>query len=86
MLMAAGQDRDIRLSLDGIALFTDIDAVRYPELVMKLVDRKGTVTRKDVIELLHVSPSQAYRILHKLEQKHQLVKEGTTRSVIYKKA
>lgn len=64
---------------------TDIDAVRYPELVMKLVDRKGTVTRKDVIELLHVSPSQAYRILHKLEQKHQLVKEGTTRSVIYKK-
>lgn len=64
---------------------TDIDAVRYPELVLKLVETKGSVTRKDVIELLHVTPSQAYRILQKLEKRNKLLKEGATRNTAYRK-
>ena len=64
---------------------TDIDAVRYPELVLKLVEAKGSVTRKDVIELLHVTPSQAYRILQKLEKRNKLLKEGATRNTAYRK-
>lgn len=64
---------------------TDIDAVRYPELVLKLVDTQGSVTRKDVVELLHVTPPQAYRILQKLEHSGAVVKEGTTKSAAYRR-
>ncbi|MBE6909544.1 MAG: winged helix-turn-helix transcriptional regulator [Ruminococcaceae bacterium] len=62
---------------------TDIEAVRYPELVLKLADAKKTITRKDVIELLHVTPPQAYRILQKLEERGELIREGTTRNTTY---
>ncbi len=62
---------------------TDIETVRYPELVLKLADAQGHITRKDVIELLRVTPSQAYRILQKLEENGELIKKGTTRNTVY---
>lgn len=54
----------------------DIDALRHQELVMQLAPTKGEVTRADVVELLHVTPSQAYRILQKLKDAGQLSLEG----------
>ena len=54
----------------------DIDAPRHQELVMQLAQTKGEVTRADVVELLHVTPSQAYRILQKLKDAGQLSLEG----------
>lgn len=50
----------------------DIDALRHRELVMQLAQTKGEVTRADVVELLHVTPPQAYRILQKLKDAGQL--------------
>ena len=57
---------------------TDIDRIRYQELVYKLAKKKKTIMRKDVVELLHVSPSQAYRLLQKMVDDEELVREGTT--------
>lgn len=54
----------------------DIDALRHQELVMQLAQTKGEVTRADVVELLHVTPPQAYRILQKLKDAGQLSLEG----------
>lgn len=62
---------------------TDIDAVRYKELVMTLARRKEYITRRDVIELLHVSPSQAYRLLKKLADEDLLTLDGTTSAAKY---
>lgn len=62
---------------------TDIDAVRYKELVMTLARRKKYITRRDVIELLHVSPSQAYRQLKKLVGEGLLTLDGTTSAAKY---
>lgn len=39
---------------------------------MQLAQTKGEVTRADVVELLHVTPPQAYRILQKLKDARQL--------------
>lgn len=64
---------------------TDIETLRYQELVLKLVEVQGTVSRKDVVELLHVSPSQAYRILQKMVKDKVLMQEGTTRTARYRK-
>ena len=52
---------------------TDIDRIRYPELVMKLATTKGgVITKQDVIELLNVSPSQAYSILNGLQKEGRI--------------
>lgn len=62
---------------------TDIDQPRYPELVMKLAKQKGTISRKDVVELLHISPPQAYRLLKKMTDDGTFIQHGTTRGAHY---
>lgn len=52
---------------------TDIDSIRYPELVMKLAEtQKGIITKKDVAELLKISPTQAYSVIKRLQQEGKL--------------
>ena len=52
---------------------TDIDSIRYQELVMKLVETQdGIITKQDVIELLKVSPSQAYAVIKELQKMGKL--------------
>ena len=62
---------------------TDIDVVRHKELVLTLARKKEFITRKDVIELLHVSGPQAYRLLKKLADEGSLVASGSTSAVKY---
>lgn len=62
---------------------TDVDQIRYRELILKLAKQKGFVTRKDVIELLHVNAPQAYRLLKKLTDEHELIAQGVKRSKKY---
>lgn len=62
---------------------TDIDVVRHKELVLTLARKKDFITRKDVIELLHVSGPQAYRLLKKLTNEGNLIASGSTSGVKY---
>lgn len=62
---------------------TDIDVVRHKELVLTLARKKDYITRKDVIELLHVSGPQAYRLLKKLVEEGSLVVSGSTSAARY---
>lgn len=62
---------------------TDIDGIRYEELILKLARRKESIARKDVMELLHVSAPQAYRLLKKLETGGKLVRSGKTKTAYY---
>ena len=63
---------------------TDIEKVRYPELVMKLAKQQnGIVCKQDVVELIHVTPSQAYAILRKLVAEGKLSSSGTGRYAYY---
>ncbi|MGM9941536.1 MAG: RNA-binding domain-containing protein [Bulleidia sp.] len=48
---------------------SDIDSIRYQELVIKLAKtQNGIVTKRDVVELLHVTDAQAYQIIKDLRQ------------------
>ena len=69
----------------GYVRQTDIEKIRYPELVLRLAETQGDITRNDVVELLHVSPPQAYRILQKLVKNGKLVQSGSTRNTVYRK-
>lgn len=53
---------------------TDIDKVRYPELIMKLVERQGRITTSDVSELLHLDAHKAYYEIRKLAKDGKIKK------------
>lgn len=63
---------------------TDIDRIRYAELILKLTRKQGSVTRADVVELLHISPPQAHRLLQKLVSEGQLAQSGKNRGTTYR--
>ena len=65
---------------------TDIEVIRYQELVLKLADAKGSITRSDIVDLLHVTPPQAYRIAQKMVRQGTLLQKGTTRNTYYCKS
>lgn len=51
---------------------------------MKLVKQQnGIVCKQDVVELIHVTPSQAYAILRKLVAEGKLSSSGTGRYAYY---
>lgn len=54
----------------------DIDSFRYQELIMKLANHQGYVSRSDVAELLHITPPQSFRLLQKLVKSDRLVLSG----------
>lgn len=54
-----------------------IDSVRYEEMVMQYLKTNGDIRRADVIDLLRVTPPQAYRILQKLAEANKIYKVGS---------
>ena len=54
----------------------DINRLRYEELIMELAGHQGHVSRADVVELLHITPSQAFRLLQKLVKTERLALTG----------
>ena len=60
----------------GYVRQTGIDKLRYNELVLKYAKTQGFITRANVAELLHITPSQAYRILRRLADENKLKLEG----------
>lgn len=53
---------------------TDIDSIRYPELVMKLAKtQNGIITKQNIIDLLNVTPSQAYKLIKQLQSENKIM-------------
>lgn len=68
----------------GYVRQTGIDAVKYEAWIMELVTKQnGRITRDNVVELLNVSTSQAYRLLKKLTEKGKLELVGSGRKAFY---
>lgn len=62
---------------------SDIDRVRYPELIIKLMHEQKSVSKNDVMELLHLEGNQAYYQLRKLVLEGRAKKAGSGRNVRY---
>ena len=68
----------------GYARQTGIDAVKYEAWIMELIQKQGgRITRDNVVELLNVTPSQAYRLLKKMSDKGRIKLVGNGRSADY---
>lgn len=70
----------------GYVRQTGIEKMRFEELILKLVDEQGYVTRANVVELFHLSPPQAYRVLQKLNEKGLVKLVGKGKDAKYIKA
>lgn len=55
----------------------NIDQIRHTELVLEFLKKNGDVRRADVVDLLHISEPQAYRLLAKLTGSGKIVKQGS---------
>lgn len=62
---------------------SNIDRIKYQELIMKLADTQGYVTTKDVAELLNITIVQARYLINKLLDNNILIKTGTSRNTKY---
>lgn len=62
---------------------TDIDRVRYPELILKLARTRGSITTSDVADLLHVDHDRAYYEIRKLIIDRKLVKAANGPKAYY---
>ena len=63
---------------------TGSDAVKNEAWIMELIQRQGgKITRENVVELLNVTPSQAYRLLKKMSDKGRIKLVGNGRSAYY---
>lgn len=68
----------------GYVRQTGIDAVKYEAWIMELVQKQGgKITRDNVVELLNVTPPQAYRLLKKMSDKGRIKLVGNGRSAYY---
>ena len=68
----------------GYVRQTGIDAVKYEAWIMELLQKQGgKVTRDNVVELLNVTPPQAYRLLKKLSDKGKIRLVGSGRAAYY---
>lgn len=64
--------REINKSIQYVRQ-TDIDSIRYPELVLKLArTQNGIITKQDICELLKITPSQAYTLIKKLQSENKI--------------
>lgn len=69
----------------GYVRQTGIDSVRYEALILELAEKQGgCVTRENVVDLLKVSPDQAYKLLKTMADKDKLVLEGKGRAARYR--
>lgn len=75
-----------RGALPGYVRQVGINRIRYPEMILKFLGEKGKISRQDVAELLHVTPSAAYRLLQTLKNEGKIRLEGKGRSAKYVKA
>jgi len=64
----------------------DISAVRYEALILEFVKENGYIKRSDVVNLLHIAPSQAYRVLQKLVASGKLILENKGAATRYLEA
>ena len=72
-------------NISGYIRQKGIDHIRYPEMVMQFAkENGGTITRGDVMELLHLTKSQAYNLLKKMVDEKKLEPNGTTRNAYYR--
>ena len=60
------------------------EQANHEELILRLAKEQGSVTTRDVSELLHVGMAPGRRLIKRLEEAGKLVRHGATRDTVYR--
>lgn len=52
------------------------DTIQQKQMVLNFIDTHGSIKRADVVELCHLTPDQAYKLLAKLKKEGQIQQTG----------
>ncbi|EAZ99933.1 hypothetical protein MELB17_16268 [Marinobacter sp. ELB17] len=61
------------------------DPIQQEQMVLNFIDTHGSIKRADVIELCHISPDQAYKLLARLKKKGLIKQAGERKGAIYER-
>ena len=59
------------------------DKLQQEQMVLKYIDTHGSIKRADVIDLCHLTPPQAYRLLKRLKEQGEIEQSGEKRYAVY---
>ena len=61
------------------------EPLQQEQMVLQYVEKHGRITRGEAAELCRLSPDQAYRLLTRLTQEGQLVRQGSKKGAWYER-
>ena len=57
--------------------------IQQEQMVLNYIDKHGSIKRADVVDLCHLTPPQAYRLLKRLKEQGKIEQSGKRRYAIY---
>ena len=61
------------------------DAIKQEQMVLQFIDAHGSIKRGEVVELCHLSPDQAYKLLSRLKKRGDIRQIGERKSAFYER-
>jgi ATP-dependent DNA helicase RecG len=58
-------------------------SIQQEQMVLSFIQQNGSIKRSDVIELCHLNPGQATRLLKRIEQKGEIEPVGVGKNIHY---
>ena len=62
------------------------DAIQQEQMVLKFIEKHGSIKRADVMELCHLDRNQAYRLLTKMKETGLIKQIGALKGAVYERA
>ena len=59
--------------------------IQQEQMVLNYIDKHGSIKRADVIDLCHVTPDQAYKLLSRLKKRGEIVQIGDRKGAVYER-
>lgn len=61
------------------------DPIKQEQMVLRYIDAHGSIKRADVVELCHLTPDQAYKLLSRLKKRGDIRQVGERKGAVYER-
>lgn len=61
------------------------DRIQQEQMVLKYIEKHGSIKRADVMDLCHISKDQAYKLLSRLKKQGEIIQIGGNKGAVYER-
>ena len=61
-------------------------SIQQEQMILQFIDKHGSIKRSEVMDLCHLSGSQAYHLLKKISDSGKILKQGERKHAVYTKS